>query len=57
MADFRLSQNIQQQQRLSMTPKMLQALNILSLPAEDLRTCIYEEVQKNPVLEITKEPV
>lgn len=55
MTDFRLSQNIQQQQRLSMTPKMLQALNILSMPVEDLRTCIYEEVQKNPVLEITKE--
>lgn len=53
MPGFEMStaMNLSQQQRLS--AQMLQTINILSLPVEELRDKIYEEVEKNPALEIT----
>ena len=47
------SLNYSQQQKLS--PQILQSINILSLPVEDLRDRIFEEVEKNPALEIVND--
>lgn len=40
---------------LSMTPQMIQSISLMSLTSEDLIDRIYEEVEKNPALEIVKE--
>lgn len=47
------SQRMSLQQKL--TPLMLQKIDILALPADDLRDRIYEEVEKNPALEIRRD--
>lgn len=47
------SQKMSLQQKLS--PLMLQKIDILALPADDLRARIYEEVEKNPALEIKRD--
>lgn len=47
------SQKMSLQQKLS--PLMLQKIDILALPADDLRDRIYEEVEKNPALEIRRD--
>ena len=50
---FSTSLNLSQQQKLS--PQMLQSINILALPVEELRERIFEEVEKNPALEIVND--
>lgn len=50
--DTRLNFSQQMQQRMSMSPQMIQSIQIMSLPVEDLRERIFEEVEKNPALEI-----
>lgn len=47
------SQKMSLQQKLS--PLMLQKIDILALPADDLRNRIYAEVEKNPALEIKRD--
>lgn len=47
------SQKMSLQQKLS--PLMLQKIDILALPADDLRERIYEEAEKNPALEIKRD--
>ena len=47
------SLNYSQQQKLS--PQILQSINILSLPVEDIIDRIFEEVEKNPALEIVND--
>ncbi len=50
--DTRLTYSQQMQQRMSMSPQMIQSIQIMSLPVEDLRERIFEEVEKNPALEV-----
>ncbi len=45
-----------QEQRLKMSPQMYQSIQLMALPLFDLRTRIEEEVEKNPALEIVKDP-
>ncbi|MGI5173722.1 RNA polymerase factor sigma-54 [Treponema sp. OMZ 840] len=56
MAGIRLDyvQNLQQQMRLS--PQMIQSISLMAMPAEELREYIYAEAEKNPAIEITREP-
>lgn len=44
-----------QEQKLKLTQKIIQAINIMTLPIQDLRTRIQEEVEKNPALEIIED--
>ncbi|MCR5761351.1 MAG: RNA polymerase factor sigma-54 [Sphaerochaetaceae bacterium] len=48
--DLSLSQSLKQEQTLS--AQMIQSLALLSLPIQDLRAHIQEEIEKNPALEI-----
>ncbi len=41
---------------LKMSPQMYQSIQMMALPLYDLRTKIQEEVEKNPALEIVKDP-
>ena len=45
----------EQKQIMQFSPQMMQSLNILMLPQLDLKERIYEEIEKNPALEIAKE--
>lgn len=53
MPEFRLDQNIRmtQTQKLALTQKIRQALEILQLPSMDLENMIRQELQENPLLE------
>ncbi|MCR5760461.1 MAG: RNA polymerase factor sigma-54 [Sphaerochaetaceae bacterium] len=48
--EINLSQSLKQEQILS--PQMLQSLALLTLPVQELKTHIQEEIEKNPALEI-----
>ena len=52
MSGLSLSPSLRQSQQQKLSPQMLQSINILSLPVEELRERIFEEVEKNPALEI-----
>ena len=43
---------LEQKQSLIMTPRLQQALDILQLPAQDLRELLKQEAEKNPLLEV-----
>ncbi|MDR0562737.1 MAG: RNA polymerase sigma-54 factor, partial [Spirochaetaceae bacterium] len=45
-----------QEQRLKMNPQLYQSLRLMELPIIDLRDKICEEIERNPALEILKEP-
>lgn len=47
----------QQAQKLlqKMSPQMIQSISLLSMPVEELRDKIYEEVEKNPALEVVRD--
>ena len=47
------TQQLSQQQKLSQ--QTIQAINLLSIPTIELSEKIYEEVEKNPALEIVKD--
>ena len=53
MPDFKLNQNLRlsQKQKLVLTQKIKQALEILQLPSLDLDNLISQELQENPLLE------
>ena len=51
MAGLGLSTSLRLSQQQKLSPQMLQSINILSLPVEELRERIFEEVEKNPALE------
>ncbi len=57
MASMELSasQRMSQQQKLS--PQMIQTINILAMPMDQLRERIYEEVESNPAMVVVKDPV
>ena len=44
-----------QSQRLKMTPQLLQSIQIMALPLQDLKLRIQEELEQNPALEVTEE--
>ncbi len=48
--DLSLTQSLKQEQILS--PQMLQSLALLTLPVQELKAHIQEEIEKNPALEI-----
>ncbi|MCF6303936.1 MAG: RNA polymerase factor sigma-54 [Rhodobacteraceae bacterium] len=48
---------LKQGQRLSMTPQLRQAIEILQLNQLDLKKLLEEEVEKNPLLELETPPV
>jgi RNA polymerase sigma-54 factor len=47
---------LRQEQRLKLTPQLVQAIQIMALPIQDLRLKIEEELEKNPALEVTEDP-
>ncbi|RPJ07457.1 MAG: RNA polymerase sigma-54 factor [Spirochaetaceae bacterium] len=46
---------LRQEQRLRMSPQLLQAIKLMAMPIQDLRLTIREEIEKNPALEITED--
>ncbi len=50
-------QILTQQQKLFLSQKMIQSLNLMTLPFAELRERILEETEKNPALEIISDPV
>ena len=55
MAGLGLSTSLRLSQQQKLSPQMLQSINILALPVEELRERIFEEVEKNPALEIVND--
>ena len=49
------SQNQQLTQQMHLSPQMLQSVNFLMMNHLDLAASLYEEVQKNPALEIVRD--
>jgi RNA polymerase sigma-54 factor len=49
-------QSLVQQQRLSLSPQLVQSIKLMAMPFADLRDRILEEVEKNPALEIVADP-
>jgi RNA polymerase sigma-54 factor len=46
---------LRHEQRLRMTPQLYQAIKIMALPLQELRTTIEMEIEKNPALEIIED--
>src|SRR5271157_3021822 len=42
---------LKQVQKLKMTPQLYQAVRLMALPLQDLKTTIEEELEKNPALQ------
>ncbi len=55
MMNNSLNLAIRQQQTLKMSPQLIQSISIMSLSAHELVERIYEEVERNPALEIVKD--
>ncbi|HNY16624.1 MAG TPA: RNA polymerase factor sigma-54 [Treponemataceae bacterium] len=49
-------QVLAQQQRLALSPQLVQSIKLMAMPYADLRDRILEEVEKNPALEIVSDP-
>ncbi len=45
-----------QQQRLNLSPQLVQSIKLMAMPFADLRDRIIEEAEKNPALEIVSDP-
>ena len=57
VSEMRLNYNQQLQQTMRLSPRMLQSINLIAMPIEDLREHIYEEAEKNPAIEILQDSV
>lgn len=55
MADMRFNFQQKMQQQLRLTPQMMQSIELIQLPIEDLCERVYQEAEKNPAIEITKD--
>ncbi|MDR2898114.1 MAG: RNA polymerase factor sigma-54, partial [Spirochaetaceae bacterium] len=44
--------SIAQQQKLKLTPQLIQSIRLMTMPAVELRECIAEELERNPALEL-----
>ena len=49
-------QNLVQQQRLTLSPQLVQSIKLMGMPFADLRERILDEVEKNPALEVVSDP-
>lgn len=49
-------QVLSQQQRLSLSPQLVQSIKLMAMPFADLRERILEEVEQNPALEVISDP-
>lgn len=49
-------QSLVQQQRLNLSPQLVQSIKLMAMPFADLRDRILEEAEKNPALEIVSDP-
>ncbi|OQB04233.1 MAG: RNA polymerase sigma-54 factor [Spirochaetes bacterium ADurb.Bin215] len=47
---------LSQQQRLTLSPQLVQSIKLMAMPFADLRERILEEVEKNPALEVVSDP-
>ncbi|ULQ59371.1 RNA polymerase factor sigma-54 [Brucepastera parasyntrophica] len=52
----RQKQTLVQQQRLSLSPQLMQSIKLMAMPFADLRETIFEELEKNPALEVISDP-
>lgn len=57
MADARLDFSLRQklEQRLKLAPQIIQSIEILQLPALDLKELVQKELVENPVMELSEE--
>ena len=55
MADMRFNFQQKMQQQFKLSPQMLQSIELIQLPVEDLCERVYKEATKNPAIEITKD--
>jgi RNA polymerase sigma-54 factor len=46
---------LKQVQKLKMTPQLYQAVRLMALPLQELRTTIEEEMEKNPALQVVED--
>jgi RNA polymerase sigma-54 factor len=46
---------LRQVQKLKMTPQLYQAVRLMALPIQDLKTTIEEELEKNPALQVEED--
>ncbi|HUI70084.1 MAG TPA: RNA polymerase factor sigma-54 [Spirochaetia bacterium] len=46
---------LKQVQKLKMTPQLYQAVRLMALPLQELRTSIEEELEKNPALQVMED--
>ncbi|MGA2614176.1 MAG: RNA polymerase factor sigma-54 [Spirochaetia bacterium] len=46
---------LKQVQKLKMTPQLYQAVRLMALPLQELRTTIEEELEKNPALQVVED--
>jgi len=46
---------LKQVQKLKMTPQLYQAVRLMALPLQDLKTTIEEELEKNPALQVEED--
>jgi len=46
---------LRQVQKLKMTPQLFQAVRLMALPLQDLKTTIEEELEKNPALQVEED--
>jgi RNA polymerase sigma-54 factor len=46
---------LKQVQKLKMTPQLYQAVRLMALPIQDLKTTIEEELEKNPALQVMED--
>ncbi len=53
--NFNLDVNLKLQQKLALTPELIQTIKILQLNAVDLKSYVEEELLSNPLLEINEE--
>ncbi|HNQ96492.1 MAG TPA: RNA polymerase factor sigma-54 [Treponemataceae bacterium] len=49
-------QELIQQQRLTLSPQLVQSIKLMAMPFADLRERIIDEVEKNPALEVVSDP-
>ncbi len=55
MANLKLDYSQKMQQQLKLSPQMIQSIDLLRLPVEELCDRVYKEAEKNPAIEIVKD--
>ncbi len=55
MPDMKFNHSQKMQQQLKLSPQMIQSIEILRLPVEELCDRVYQEAEKNPAIEIVRD--